>query len=420
MICFLMGRATIGTVRVKSGQQMGVADTKRIRLGILMIDAGLITRDELEECLRMSRETGLPVGRMLLVAAKTTETVLQAAVQAQSLLKDGLIDLETAYKALRIVKDDKKSFDNALKQLDVFVEEVKINKLGQLLLASNFVTEEQLEDALAGSASTGLPFGRMLVLNGVINEAQLAATLNAQILIRDDKITKDQAVDGLKQARRRQIAVEVPLMEKGFYRVQARDAIRLGELLSLAGLISESQLLNAVELGLISQKPLGQVLIELNLVSEDILKVALQLQDLVSKGTLRPLQASQVLVHVRETGRTIPEAVAQVERGMSSETIDITLKDFLMTVKTVTTDDIQNAFEVSVNNNQILGRMLLLSGIIDEPTLQAAMRLVFLVKGGLLNIEQAQQAFDYSTRHRATIDEALQELNIQQPPPAVP
>ncbi|MBX3076018.1 hypothetical protein KF728_15750 [Candidatus Obscuribacterales bacterium] len=383
-----------------------------------MIDAGLITRDELEECLRMSRETGLPVGRMLLVAAKTSETVLQAAVQAQSLLKDGLIDLDTAYKALRIVKDEKKSFDNALKQLNVIVEEVKINKLGQLLLSSNFCTEEQLEEALAGSASTGLPFGRMLVLNGVINESQLAATLNAQILIRDDKITKDQAVDGLKQARRRQIAVEVPLMEKGFYRVQTRDAIRLGELLSLAGLISESQLLNAVELGLISQKPLGQVLIETNLVSEEILKVALQLQDLVMKGTLRPLQASQVLVQVKETGKSIPEAVALIERGAASDTIDITLKDFLMTSKTVTTDDIATAFEVSVNNNQILGRMLLLSGIIDESTLQAAMRLVFLVKGGILNIEQAQKAFDYSTRHRATIDEALQELNIQHTPPA--
>jgi hypothetical protein len=259
----------------------------------------------------------------------------------------------------------------------------------------------------------------MLVLNGVINESQLAATLNAQILIRDDKITKEQAVEGLKQARRRQIAVEVPLMEKGFYRVQTRDAIRLGELLSLAGLISESQLLNAVELGLISQKPLGQVLIELNLVTEEILKTALQLQDLVMKGTLRPLQASQVLVHIRETGRSIPDAVAMIERGPSAESIDITLKDFLMTVKTVSNDDIQNAFEVSVNNNQILGRMLLLSGIIDEPTLQAAMRLVFLVKGGLLTIEQAQQAFDYTTRHRATIDEALQELNIQQPKPAI-
>ena len=130
---------------------MAIADTKRIRLGILMIDAGLITRDELEECLRMSRETGLPVGRMLLVSAKTNETVLQAAVQAQSLLKDGLIDLETAYRALKIVKDEKKSFDNALKGLDVVIEEVKINKLGQLLIASNFGRKSSLKKRLPGA-----------------------------------------------------------------------------------------------------------------------------------------------------------------------------------------------------------------------------------------------------------------------------
>jgi len=394
---------------------MAGGDTSRIRLGILMIEAGLIAREELEECLRMARETGLPVGRILLVTGKTTENVLQAAVQAQSLLKDGIIDLKTAYRGLQLVARDKKSFDSALTQLDVEIDDVKVNKLGQLLIASNFVTEEQLELALADSASTGLPFGRMLVLNGVLTEAQLAATLNAQILVRDEKITIDQAVDGLKQARRRQIAVEVPLMEKGFYKVQARDSIRLGELLSLAGLISEQQLLNAVELGLVSQKALGQVLIESNLVPEETLKVALQLQELVSKGTLKPLQASQVLVQVNETGMAITDAVRLIEKAANNDSANVSLKDFLMTVKTVTHDDIQSAFDVSVNNNQILGRMLLLAGIIDESTLQAAMRLTFLVRGGLLSMEQAQTAFDYSQRHRATIDEALQELSLMQP-----
>lgn len=401
--------------RKHCSKKMAGGDTSRIRLGILMIEAGLIAREELEECLRMARETGLPVGRILLVTGKTTENVLQAAVQAQSLLKDGIIDLKTAYRGLQLVARDKKSFDSALTQLDVEIDDVKVNKLGQLLIASNFVTEEQLELALADSASTGLPFGRMLVLNGVLTEAQLAATLNAQILVRDEKITIDQAVDGLKQARRRQIAVEVPLMEKGFYKVQARDSIRLGELLSLAGLISEQQLLNAVELGLVSQKALGQVLIESNLVPEETLKVALQLQELVSKGTLKPMQASQVLVQVNETGMAITDAVRLIEKAANNDSANVSLKDFLMTVKTVTHDDIQSAFDVSVNNNQILGRMLLLAGIIDESTLQAAMRLTFLVRGGLLSMEQAQTAFDYSQRHRATIDEALQELSLMQP-----
>jgi len=391
---------------------MTLSDTKRIRLGILMIDAGLITRDELEECLRMARETGLPVGRILLLTGKTTESVLQAAVQAQSLLKDGLLDLKTAYKALRKVAKEGVLLDEALGSLDVAIEDVKVNKLGELLIAANFVSEEELKEALDGSSSTGLPFGRMLVLNGVLSETQLAATLNAQILVRDKKITKEQAVEGLKQARRRQIAIEVPLMEKGFYTVQTREVIRLGELLSLSGLVSESQILNAVETGLVSQKPLGQVLVELNLVSEETLKIALQLQELVESGTLKPMQASHVMVNVMETAISIPEAVSLLEKQMGGNTPDINLKDFLTSSNALSDEDIQSAFEISVNNNQILGRMLLTAGIIDEGTLQSAMRLVFLVKSNLLDMDKAHQAFEYSRDKETTIDEALHELKL--------
>ncbi|MGD9681174.1 MAG: hypothetical protein AB7W16_08320 [Candidatus Obscuribacterales bacterium] len=391
---------------------MTLSDTKRIRLGILMIDAGLITRDELEECLRMARETGLPVGRILLLTGKTTESVLQAAVQAQSLLKDGLLDLKTAYKALRKVAKEGVILDDALGSLDVAIEDVKVNKLGELLIAANFVSEEELKEALDGSSSTGLPFGRMLVLNGVLSETQLAATLNAQILVRDKKITKEQAVEGLKQARRRQIAIEVPLMEKGFYTVQTREVIRLGELLSLSGLVSESQILNAVETGLVSQKPLGQVLVELNLVSEETLKIALQLQELVESGTLKPMQASHVMVNVMETAISIPEAVSLLEKQMGGNTPDINLKDFLTSSNALSDEDIQSAFEISVNNNQILGRMLLTAGIIDEGTLQSAMRLVFLVKSNLLDMDKAHQAFEYSRDKETTIDEALHELKL--------
>lgn len=391
---------------------MTLSDTKRIRLGILMIDAGLITRDELEECLRMARETGLPVGRILLLTGKTTESVLQAAVQAQSLLKDGLLDLKTAYKALRKVAKEGVLLDEALGSLDVAIEDVKVNKLGELLIAANFVSEEELKEALDGSSSTGLPFGRMLVLNGVLSETQLAATLNAQILVRDKKITKEQAVEGLKQARRRQIAIEVPLMEKGFYTVQTREVIRLGELLSLSGLVSESQILNAVETGLVSQKPLGQVLVELNLVNEETLKIALQLQELVESGTLKPMQASHVMVNVMETAISIPEAVSLLEKQMGGNTPDINLKDFLTSSNALSDEDIQSAFEISVNNNQILGRMLLTAGIIDEGTLQSAMRLVFLVKSNLLDMDKAHQAFEYSRDKETTIDEALHELKL--------
>ena len=377
-----------------------------------MIDAGLISRDDLEQCLLMAQETSLPVGRILLLTRKTTEPVLQAAVRMQSMLKDGLIDLDAAHKALQTVKKEEISLDQALAKLNVQIEDTSINKLGDLLISANFVSEDQLEKALTESSSTGLPFGRMLVLQGFITESQLAAALNAQILVRDKHITRDQAIQGLKQARRRQIAVEVPLMEKGFYKVQKRETVRLGELLCLAGFIGDTQLLNAVEVGLINHKPIGQVLVELNLITERTQRTALQIQELVEKGTLKPLDASRILLEVEQTGMSIAEAVALLEREKLRGPNQVTLKDFLMSANSITDDDIRSAFESSVSNNQILGRMLLLSGIIDESTLESAMRLVGLVRNGNLSMENAQSAFNESQRGSANLEDVLRNLGF--------
>lgn len=395
-----------------AGDPMTTTDTQRIRLGILMIDAGLITRDDLEECLAMAKETGLPVGKIFLLSGKTSEPVLLATVQAQSLLKDGIIELETAYKALRRVAQSGVVLDEALKQLKVEVDDVKVNKLGELLVEANFVSEEQLAEALDGSTSTGLPFGRMLVLNGVISESQLAETLNAQILVRDQKITKEQAIEGLKQARRRQIAVEVPLMEKGFYKVKPRESVRLGELLTLSGLVSESQILSAVELGLVSQKPLGQVLVEQNLVSDSVLRIALKIQELVEAGTLKPVQASQVMMQTTEGGLSIPDAVASIQKQDKPVEAGVSLKDFLFATSHIDDDKLHSAFEAAAKNNQILGRVLLTAGMIDEQTLQSAMRIIFLVKGNVLTQDKAREVFNYCREQKVTIDEAMARLGI--------
>lgn len=378
-----------------------------------MIDAGLLTREELDECLNMSKETGLPIGKIFLLSGKTSESVLLASVQAQSLLKDGILELETAYKALRKVAKNGISLDEALEALECEVDEVKVNRLGDLLLEAKYVTEAQLDEAIQGSSSTGLPFGRMLVLNGILTEHQLAASLNAQILVRDKKINKEQAIEGLRQARRRQIAVEVPLMEKGFYKVQSRDVLRLGELLTLSGLVSESQILSAVEVGLVSQKPLGQVLVEQNLVDESTLQVALKIQELVETSSLNPKMAPQILVRATEHGMTIPDAIASVELGIPAEEENFSLKDFLLSTKKIDSGDLKTAFDKSINDNQILGRILLAAGMIDEGSLNVAMRLAFLVKSNLLDPGKAPEVFDYAISNKISADDALKKLNIQ-------
>lgn len=382
------------------------------RLGQVLIDIGMISNQDLTQALNLAREVGLPVGRVLIMSSFVTEENLQAAVQLQSLLKDNLIDQASARQVASILLRTKLSLDQALEQIGWSRPgEVSTNKLGELLIEAGYVTSEQLQDALIKSRSSGVPFGRLLVLNLVLSEALLSSALNAQILIRDGKVTKVQAIQGLRAAKERQVAVELPLIERGYYRLPARHTIRLGELLVLAGLMTESDLMYAVEVGLLNKKPIGQVLVELQYITKEVLDAALNYQRSVSSGEITPLWAASRLTEIDHYG-TSGSTRKTVEADAPLPPVSVSLSQFLTLVGVVSDDDIKRAVEVSVENPQILGRMLLVAGCIDEATLKSALRCYSLVRERILGTEQAFIAFNYSQQSGISVDDALQELGV--------
>ncbi|HEY9775587.1 MAG TPA: hypothetical protein V6C81_17615 [Planktothrix sp.] len=383
-----------------------------LQLGELLVEAKLLARTQLDEALRIAEQTALPVGRVLIMTSGIREPDLQAAVQAQSLVKDGLIEPPMAFKALNMAARKNIVMDEALKQLGwKRNENIQPNKLGELLLESGLITKETLEAALNGSLSTGLPLGRFLVLLGAISETLLSISLNAQILIRDGKVTRQRAIEGLKAARLR---LEAPLLEGTAYKLPARHTIRLGELFVLAGVVSETDLMNALEIGLVGQKPIGRVLLDMALIDERLLNAALRLQEAVSMGQIRPLQASVVLSQVHSNGVELSEAISRLAPSKHSDSDVLSLHNFLKLVGTINETDVQKAITIGVENSQIFGRMLLVAGVIDESTLQAANRCSALLRADLLTLEQSCFAFNYCQQKMITFDEALQDLGWTQ------
>lgn len=388
------------------------------RLGDLLIEFGLVDKKDIGEALKIASEIGMPLGRVMIMSGFLTEDQLQSAVQLQSMLKDRMIEMPVATKACELMVKKGLTLKDALDQAgwskDSKEAEVKATKLGDLLLASQFVSKEQLDEALSRSFSTGLPFGRLLVLSGSLPEQLLESALNAQILIRDQRITREQAIDGLRAAKTRQIAVEVPLMDKGLYRLPSHKTIRLGELLVLASLISEADLMYAVEMGLVNQKPIGKVLIELGLITQEMLNVALKVQEGVGRGELSPLAGAQSLREMKSglvpMKPTPPPDFMPPPPPPRQPAPEYTLGQFLKLAGVISDQDIEKAVELSIQNSQILGRMLLLAGIVEESTLQAALRCLALLKEHQIKTEQAFIAFNYSQRSRLTIDESMSEL----------
>lgn len=382
-----------------------------IRIGDLLIRVGILKTEDLREAMQVAGETGLPIGRVLIMSGYLTEHELKSALQAQSMLKDGLISEEIAIQALAVISKEGLSWEQSLKNIG-WTSRVQpvTNKLGELLLAAHIVRKDQLDEALKTSFETGLPVGRILVLTGVLSESLLTAVLNAQVMIRDGKITREQAIQGIKSAQQRRVSLEQCLIDHGYYRLPARQHVKLGELLVLSGLLSESDLMNVLELGLVNEQPLGQVLVQSGFLSQLVLDAALRFQEMVANSTLSPLQAAEALGTVHTKGVSIAQAVAEIGQLKPQPHETLRLGELLTVAGFVTPNDIQNALDLSSKNSALIGKMLLVTGMIDEPTLHASLRCQFLVREGYLKMEQAIIALNYCQRSQVSFDDALEEL----------
>ncbi len=398
--------------------------TEQIRLGDLLTRAGLLRPEDLREGMLIAKQQSLPVGRVLIMAEFISEPSLQAAVQAQSMLKDGVIDIDSAIAALQLCAKENISLDDALgKQGWKDKTNSATNKLGGLLTEAGLITQEQLEQGLNQCQMSGLPLGRVLVAMGFMSESLLAAALNAQILIRDNKIQRELAIQGVRACHERQISIEQSL--SGVLQMPVQDTVRLGELLVLANLLNQDNLMQAVELGLTESKPIGQVLVEHKMVTEPALEAALAVQKMVTEGKIKKDQCGEVLSMVHSKGLSIDEAIQKLEPPKAASANALPLYQFLQLAGLITAKDIEEALKLGSRDTELMGRMLLLTGSIDQNSLASAARLNEMVSKGVLKAEQAILAMGLCQNRNCSVEQAFKSLgwhsNLQEtiPPAAV-
>ena len=93
------------------------SDPKAIRIGELLIRAGFITKEDLNEALEIAKHSGQLIGRVLTISGFLTEQRLKATLRAQEHLRSGHITIDTALRALAVADKDNSPFDNALNQV---------------------------------------------------------------------------------------------------------------------------------------------------------------------------------------------------------------------------------------------------------------------------------------------------------------
>lgn len=418
-----------------------------IKFGELLVQLKLLSESDLNDALQVAPQFGLPLGRTLVLSGKISEAELQLAVELQPLISQNLCNLANAARAAKLVRVDKFTPIAALQKIGVQASTDKAT-LGCLLVDAGLVTAEQVDYAQKISYETGMRLGRVLTLNNIITHALLTQALDLQAMVRQGRMSMTQAVQMLVTNAPKH-GLPVRLEAHGLKPFPAKKQVRFGEFLVMSGLASENEILNAMETSLHKQLSLGDAIVALGLISESVFRRAEKLHDQVGSGEVTLTQATDEIYRlIRGADLNVPleaevdrerevdrESESDVEKadkrdagGLEAEreNEETTTAHVIAAVKVgapvlgellkmtgfVSDADISEAIELSTRYPSLIGKMLVVSGAIDEATLIASLRCQYLMKHGMITVDQAVEALKFTRKNKISFDDALEELGL--------
>lgn len=291
--------------------------TSDLPIGEILIQAGLVSQVQIDEAVKDTGTRQRLIGKTLIARGWLKPEQLRAALQAQSLLRDGIVDSFKALKALGIACSFDKSFEEALKEITLSAavgpNKETTCKLGELLVDAGIIDKGEMEIAHSKSLERGEPLGVVLVAEGLLTESYLDATLELQVRVRDGMFSREQAIAALKQDPRRLLDMIAPNMkaDEGL-KQKTKAAIRLGELLMRAGIVSQSDVLQALELSLAHGHPIGEMFVARGFVTRALLDAALSLQQMITATHLSIGEATACLVKVFNSDKAVSECLLEL------------------------------------------------------------------------------------------------------------
>lgn len=302
MICFIDRAAN-----VTHQEDFKVAD--------LLVRAGALTAAQLSEAQQKAKHNDVRLIETLVNGGYVAFNKLDSAVTCYQKVRNGELDMFSAIRVLNLACETDVSLMDILKRLGNFGKsEHAKGTLGQMLVAAQLVSGEQLESALRESVAKGLPLGRMLVLHNELPEPYLEAALELQVQVREGAISLDDAISKLKEDRKHTLEENCFSKIESSTAVLTQNSLRLEQMLALAGVLSRSDMLHVLEITALSEdRSCRDVIVELGFVANDLVEQAVVLQKMVASHLLTPSQAVISLRHAVENRCSVEQSIKKLK-----------------------------------------------------------------------------------------------------------
>ncbi len=345
-----------------------------LKLGTLLSYFEIVSEEDVHRGLILSQHAGLPLGKSLVMLDLATPEVVRATVEAQSMLKDGLLKFEHAREAMGVVHRKRWGLTDALVLLGIDAYATRGTRLGEMLTAAGYLNESNLEMALKTCDASGLPLGRVLVLLSKITEQSLDLALKLQRAVRSRDVARQAAIQQLIEEKPDKSVLEAAHKED-------ERKVKIGELLTEANLLKASEVASAVEMARANDKMIGEVLVELGWVGDDVLTAALRLQELIWNGTVSRFRACEVLKDISALGMTVEEGLREAGLAPTDFQTQINFCDFLRMTgyldRLLMKDAVQTVMASPTLSQSVLSNGSKGGRILDKSDLKTAIKLSF-------------------------------------------
>lgn len=170
----------------------------------LLVESGFVTEEEVDKAAQRSEQTGLPIGRILVLGNNIDEKTLVAVLEVMLHLRDNAMFTEG--DALEILGLYKAELDGKIKDADkgqvktFFSRKNRPIRIGELLVRSGLVTETDALNAVEEGFATRRKVGQVLAGNSFITVDALEMSLNLLKSVQTGEVDATEAAKTLREA----------------------------------------------------------------------------------------------------------------------------------------------------------------------------------------------------------------------------
>lgn len=231
-------------------------------------------------------------------------------------------------------------------------------RLGELLLEAGIISPDVLTHGLSIAKRAAMPIGRVLVMSGHVSDLDITCAVQTQSSIRDGSIDAKLARELLRFSHVHQVSIDEAYKLNGIGR-SLGPLSRLGKLVLAAGVVDESGLRCAIKHSQSTGLPIGRALVSLDLLSEQLHLVCLNLQILLRDSRITFLDSVRVLQSMHTDKTPLEKALNEIGYVPRNDNKHPRMGELLVDAGLISYQDSLVITELGTENDTNYGKLLI-------------------------------------------------------------